>query len=105
MARATRALAGRYTGEQASKQASRAAREGLYWFSNSECKASFSWLLLNHSPARNYVTIPFCPSYQGNFIMQVVDIRAFSVMFAVLFIPDSWSRIYRGILSLLREIL
>ena len=41
----------------------------------------------------------------GNFIMQVVDIQAFSVMFAVLFIPDSWSRIYRGILSLLREIL
>ena len=37
--------------------------------------------------------------------MQVVDIGAFSVMFAVLFIPDSWSRIYRGILSLLREIL
>ena len=36
--------------------------------------------------------------------MQVVDNRAFSVMFAVLFIPDSWSRIYRGILSLLREI-
>ena len=36
--------------------------------------------------------------------MQVVDIGAFSVMFAV-FIPDSWSRIYRGILSLLREIL
>ena len=26
--------------------------------------------------------------------MQVVDIRAFSVMFAVLSIPDSWSRIY-----------
>ena len=25
--------------------------------------------------------------------MQVVDIQAFSVMFAVLFIPDSWSRI------------
>ena len=46
----------------------------------------------------------FKPS-EGNFIMQVVDIRAFSVMFAVLFIPDSWSRIYRGILSLLREIL
>ena len=44
-------------------------------------------------------------SGQGNFIMQVVDIRAFSVMFAVLFIPDSWSRIYRGILSPLREIL
>ena len=41
----------------------------------------------------------------GNFIMQVVDIQAFSVMFAVLFIPDSWSRIYRGILSPLREIL
>ena len=37
--------------------------------------------------------------------MQVVDIRAFSVMFAVLSIPDSWSRIYRDILSLLREIL
>ena len=37
--------------------------------------------------------------------MQVVDIQAFSVMFAVLFIPDSLSRIYRGILSLLREIL
>ena len=30
---------------------------------------------------------------EGNFIMQVVDIRAFSVMFAVLSIPDSWSRI------------
>ena len=26
--------------------------------------------------------------------MEVVDIQAFSVMFAVLFIPDSWSRIY-----------
>ena len=38
-------------------------------------------------------------------MMQVVDIRAFSVMFAVLFIPDSWSRIFGGILSLLREIL
>ena len=37
--------------------------------------------------------------------MQVVDNRAFSVVFAVLFIPDSWFRIYRGILSLLREIL
>ena len=37
--------------------------------------------------------------------MQVVDYRAFSVMFAVLFIPDSWSRINRGILRLLREIL
>ena len=37
--------------------------------------------------------------------MQVVDIQAFSVMFAVRFIPDSWSRIYRGILSHLREIL
>ena len=37
--------------------------------------------------------------------MQVVDIRAFLVIFAVLFIPDSWSRIYRGILSRLREIL
>ena len=37
--------------------------------------------------------------------MQVVDNRAFSVMFTVLFIPDSRSRIYRGILSLLREIL
>ena len=37
--------------------------------------------------------------------MQVVDIRAFSVMFAVLSIPDSWFRIYRGILGLLREIL
>ena len=37
--------------------------------------------------------------------MQVVDIQAFSVMFAVLFISDSLSRIYRGILSLLREIL
>ena len=37
--------------------------------------------------------------------MQVVDIRAFSVMFAVLFIPDSWSGIFRGIYSLLREIL
>ena len=37
--------------------------------------------------------------------MQVVDIRAFSVMFAVLFIPDSWSRIYRAIMGLLREIL
>ena len=36
--------------------------------------------------------------------MQVVDIRAFSVMYAVLVIPDSWSRIYRGILGLLREI-
>ena len=28
--------------------------------------------------------------------MQVVDIRAFSVMFTGLFIQDSWSRIYRG---------
>ena len=37
--------------------------------------------------------------------MQVVDIRAFSVMFTACSIPDSWSRIYRGILSLLREIL
>ena len=38
--------------------------------------------------------------------MQVVDNRAFSVVFAVLFIPDSWFRIYSlGILSLLREIL
>ena len=37
--------------------------------------------------------------------MQVVDIRAFSVMSAARSIPDSWSRIYRGILSLLREIL
>ena len=37
--------------------------------------------------------------------MQVVDIQAFLVMFAVRFIPDSWSRIYRGILSHLREIL
>ena len=37
--------------------------------------------------------------------MQVVDNRAFSVVFAVLFIPDCWSRIYRGILSPLREIL
>ena len=36
---------------------------------------------------------------------QVVDIRAFSVMFAARSNPDSWSRIYRGILSLLREIL
>ena len=36
--------------------------------------------------------------------MQVVDNRAFSVMFAVLFIPDSWSRIYRGILSGARSI-
>ena len=46
----------------------------------------------------------FEPS-EGNFIMQVVDIQAFSVMFAAPSIPDSWSRIYRGILSLLREIL
>ena len=30
--------------------------------------------------------------------MQVVDIQAFSVMFAARSIPDSWSRIYRGIL-------
>ena len=37
--------------------------------------------------------------------MQVVDIQAFSDMFAVLSVPDSWPRIYRGILSLLREIL
>ena len=37
--------------------------------------------------------------------MQVVDNRAFSVMFAADQPPDSWSRIYRGILSLLREIL
>ena len=37
--------------------------------------------------------------------MQVVDNGAFSVVFAVLFIPDSWSSIYRGILSLPREIL
>ena len=37
--------------------------------------------------------------------MRVVDIRAFSVMFTACSIPDSWSRIYRGILSLLREIL
>ena len=28
--------------------------------------------------------------------MQVVDIQAFSVMFAARSIPDSWSRIYRG---------
>ena len=44
-------------------------------------------------------------SLGGNFIMQVVDIQAFSVMFAARSILDSWSRIYRGILSLLREIL
>ena len=31
--------------------------------------------------------------------MQVVDIRVFSVMLAARSIPDSWSRIYRGILS------
>ena len=37
--------------------------------------------------------------------MQVVDIQAFSVMFAANQPPDSRSRIYRGILSLLREIL
>ena len=37
--------------------------------------------------------------------MQVVDIRAFSVISAGRSIPDSWSGIYRGILSLLREIL
>ena len=37
--------------------------------------------------------------------MQVVDIQAFSVMFAARSIPDSWSRIYRGIMGLLREIL
>ena len=37
--------------------------------------------------------------------MQVVDIQAFLFTFAVLYIPDSWSRVYRGILSLLREIL
>ena len=37
--------------------------------------------------------------------MQVVDIQAFSVMFAAPSIPDSWSRLYSGILSLLREIL
>ena len=37
--------------------------------------------------------------------MQVVDIQAFSVMFAARSIPDSWSRIFGGILSLLREIL
>ena len=37
--------------------------------------------------------------------MQVVDIQAFSVMFAARSIPDSCSRIYRGFLSLLREIL
>ena len=42
---------------------------------------------------------------EGNFIMQVVDIRAFSVMFTARSIPDSWSRIYRGILSPLRGIL
>ena len=36
--------------------------------------------------------------------MQVVDIRAFSVMYAVFVIQDSWSRVYRGILGLLREI-
>ena len=41
----------------------------------------------------------------GNFIMQVVDIQAFSVMFAARSIPDSWSRIYRGIMGLLREFL
>ena len=32
--------------------------------------------------------------------MQVVDIQAFSVMFAARSIPVSWSRIYRGILRL-----
>ena len=37
--------------------------------------------------------------------MQVVDIQAFSVMFAADQPPDSRFRIYRGILSLLREIL
>ena len=37
--------------------------------------------------------------------MRVVDIQAFSVMFAARSILDSWSRIYKGILSLLREIL
>ena len=38
--------------------------------------------------------------------MQVVDIQAFSVMFAARSIPDSWSRIlYRGIMGLLREFL
>ena len=37
--------------------------------------------------------------------MQVVDMQAFSVMFAACSIPDSLSRIYRGILGLLREIL
>ena len=42
---------------------------------------------------------------EGNFIMQVVDIRAFSVMFTACSIPDSWSRIYGGIFSPLREIL
>ena len=35
--------------------------------------------------------------------MQVVDIQAFLVMVAARSIPDSWSRIYRGILSLLRK--
>ena len=37
--------------------------------------------------------------------MQVVDIQAFSVMFAARSISDSWSRVNRGILSLLKEIL
>ena len=37
--------------------------------------------------------------------MQAVDIQAFSVMFAAPSISDSWSRIYRGILNLLRELL
>ena len=37
--------------------------------------------------------------------MQVVDIQAFSVMFAARSIPDSLFKIYSGILSLLREIL
>ena len=47
----------------------------------------------------------FTRKMSGNFIMQVVDIQAFSVMFAACSIPDSWSRIYRGILSHMREIL
>ena len=58
--------------------------------------------ILNFSAAK--ITL-FLNHLVGNFIMQVVDIQAFSVMFAARSIPDFWSRIYRGILSPLREIL
>ena len=40
---------------------------------------------------------------EGNFIMKVVDIRAFSALFVACSIPVFRIRIYRGILGLLRE--